>query len=46
MVIYPVGELKQYTNQGSFQDAMAKMFWVSLEDKFQILIVLYFEMRI
>jgi hypothetical protein len=31
--------LRQYTDQGSFQDVMAKMLWVSLVDKFQILIV-------
>jgi hypothetical protein len=32
--------LRQYIDQGSFQDVVVKMFWVSLVDKFQILIVL------
>jgi hypothetical protein len=34
--------LRQYVNQGTFEDAVAKMFWVSLVAKFQILIVSYF----
>jgi hypothetical protein len=36
--------LRLYTDQGSFQDAVVKMICVSLVDKFQILIILYFDM--
>jgi hypothetical protein len=36
--------LKPYVDQGSCQDGVAHMFWVSLVDKFQILFVLYFDM--
>jgi hypothetical protein len=35
----PTGALRQYANQGSFQDEVAKIFWVSLLDKYQILFV-------
>jgi hypothetical protein len=38
--------LKPYADQGSYQDGMAHMFWVSLVDNFQILIALYSDMRI
>jgi hypothetical protein len=38
--------LRQYADQGSFQDVMVKIFWVSLVDKFQILIIFYFDMQI
>jgi hypothetical protein len=38
--------LKSYTDQGTCQDGVAHMFWVSLVDNFQILIALYFDMRI
>jgi hypothetical protein len=31
--------LRQYADQGSFEDVVAKIFWISLVDKFQILIV-------
>jgi hypothetical protein len=31
--------LKKYTDQGSFQDVMVKVFWVNLVYKFQIIIV-------
>jgi hypothetical protein len=37
----PLG-LRQYIDQGTFQYAVAKMFWVSPVAKFQILIVSYF----
>jgi hypothetical protein len=36
--------LMQYADQGSFHDAVARIFWVSLVDKLQILIVSYFDM--
>jgi hypothetical protein len=36
--------LKLYTDQGFCQDGVAHMFWVSLVDKFQILIALYIDM--
>jgi hypothetical protein len=39
-------ELKPYADQGSYQDGVAHMFWVSLVDNFQILIALYFDKRI
>jgi hypothetical protein len=38
--------LKPYTDQGTCQDGMVYMFWVTLEDNFQILIAFYFYMRI
>jgi hypothetical protein len=38
--------LKPYADQGSCQDGVAHMFWVSLVDNFQILIALYFDMQI
>jgi hypothetical protein len=38
--------LKPYANQGSYQNGMAHMFWVSVVANFLILIVLYFDMRI
>jgi hypothetical protein len=38
--------LKQYADQGSCQDGVVNMFWVSLVDKVQILIALYFDMQI
>jgi hypothetical protein len=34
--------LRQYVDQGSFQNVVKKMFWVSLVDKFQILFVFIF----
>jgi hypothetical protein len=36
--------LNLYADQGSCQDGVAYMFWVSLVDKFQILIALCFDM--
>jgi hypothetical protein len=38
--------LNPYTDQGTYQDDVANMFWVSLVYNFQILIALYFDMRI
>jgi hypothetical protein len=38
--------LKSYADQGSYQNGMAHMFWVSLVANFLILIALYFDMRI
>jgi hypothetical protein len=38
--------LKTYANQGTCQDGIAHMFWVSLVDNFQILIAFYFDLRI
>jgi hypothetical protein len=32
----------QYINQGSFQDAAVKMFWVNLVDKFHFKLFLFF----
>jgi hypothetical protein len=42
-VLWTHWTLRQYVDRGSFQDVMEKMFWVSLVDKFQILIILYFD---
>jgi hypothetical protein len=38
--------LKTYADQGTCQDGVVHMFWVSLVDNFQILIALYFDMRL
>jgi hypothetical protein len=38
--------LKPYVDQGSCQDGVAHMFWISLIVHFHILIALYFDMRI
>jgi hypothetical protein len=32
-------DVKQYANQGSFQDVVVKMFWVSALAQFQISII-------
>jgi hypothetical protein len=45
MLVDPMGAQVVH-RPGSFHDAVMKMFWVSLVDKFQILIVLYFDMQI
>jgi hypothetical protein len=37
---------KPYADHGTCQDGMAHMFWESLVDNFQILIALYFDIRI
>jgi hypothetical protein len=38
--------LKMYADQGTCQDGVAHMFWVSLVDNFRILITFYFNMQI
>jgi hypothetical protein len=38
--------LKNYVDQGTCQDGVTHMFWVSLVDNFQILIAFYFDMQI
>jgi hypothetical protein len=38
--------LKPYADQGSCQNGVTHMFWVSLVDNFLILIDFYFDMRI
>jgi hypothetical protein len=38
--------LKIYVDQGTCQDGVAHMFWVSLVDNIQILIALYHDMQI
>jgi hypothetical protein len=38
--------LKIYADQGTYQDGVAHMFWVSLVDNIQILIALYHDMQI
>jgi hypothetical protein len=38
--------LKNYANQGTYEDGVAHMFWVSLVYNFQILNSFYFDMRI
>jgi hypothetical protein len=38
--------LNPYTDQGTYQDGMVHMFWITLVDNFQILFALYFDMQI
>jgi hypothetical protein len=45
MLVDPLGA-QVVSNQSSFHDAMEKMFWVTLVDNFQILIIFYFDIQI
>jgi hypothetical protein len=38
--------VEPYADQGSYQDGMAHMFWVSLVDNFEFLIALYLDIQI